>query len=44
MSEQNIVSLNAMRKLRTTNMVEFQTMILKKRTSCIRLFPNSEDL
>ena len=32
-------SLNARRKLRTTNMVEFQNKVLKKRTRCIRVFP-----
>ena len=37
-------SLNARRKLRTTNMVEFQNKELKKRTRCIRVFPNKESL
>ena len=37
-------SLNARRKLRTTNMVEFQSKELKKRTRCIRVFPNKESL
>ena len=37
-------SLNAHRKLRTTNMVEFQNKELKKRTRCIRVFPNKESL
>ncbi|MDD4818044.1 MAG: transposase [Victivallaceae bacterium] len=37
-------SLNARRKLRTTNMVEFQNKELKKRTRCIRVFPNRESL
>ena len=37
-------SLNARRKLRTTNMVEFQNKELKKRTKCIRVFPNKESL
>ena len=32
------------RKLRTTNMVEFQNKQLKKRTRCIRVFPNKESL
>ena len=32
------------RKLRTTNMVEFQNKELKKRTRCIRVFPNKESL
>ena len=32
-------SLNARRKLRTTNMVEFQNKELKKRTRCIRSIP-----
>ena len=32
------------RKLRTTNMVEFQNKELKKRTRCIRVFPNRESL
>ena len=32
------------RKLRTTNMVEFQNKELKKRTRCIKLFPNKESL
>jgi len=34
----------ARRKLRTTNMVEFQNKELKKRTRCIRVFPNKESL
>ena len=29
---------------RTTNMVEFQNKELKKRTRCIKLFPNKESL
>lgn len=37
-------SLNARRKLRTTNMVEFQNKELKKRTRCIKVFPNRESL
>ena len=37
-------SLDARRKLRTTNMVEFQNKELKKRTRCIRVFPNKESL
>lgn len=37
-------SLNARRKLRTTNMVEFKNKELKKRTRCIRLFPNKDAL
>lgn len=37
-------SLNARRKLRTTNMVEFQKKKLKKRTRCIRVFLNKESL
>ena len=37
-------SLNARRKLRTTNMVECQNKELKKRTRCIRVFPNKESL
>jgi len=37
-------SLNARRKLRTTNMVEFQNKELKKRTRCIKVFPNKESL
>ena len=37
-------SLNARRELRTTNMVEFQNKELKKRTRCIRVFPNKESL
>ena len=37
-------SLNAHRKLRTTNMEEFQNKELKKRTRCIRVFPNKESL
>ena len=37
-------SLNSRRKLRTTNMVEFQNKELKKRTRCIRVFPNRESL
>ena len=39
-----VQSLNARRKLRTTNMVEFQNKELKKRTRCIRIFPNRESL
>lgn len=34
----------ARRRLRTTNMVEFQNKELKKRTRCIRVFPNKEAL
>ena len=34
----------ARKKLRTTNMVEFQNKELKKRTGCIRVFPNKESL
>ena len=34
----------ARRKLRTTNMVEFQNKELKKRTRCIRVFPNKGSL
>lgn len=37
-------SLNAQRKLRTTNMVEFQNKELKKRTRSIRVFPDRESL
>jgi len=37
-------SLNARRRLRTTNMVEFQNKELKKRTRSIRVFPNRESL
>ena len=37
-------SLNARRKLRTTNMVEFQNKELKKWTRYIRAFPNKESL
>ena len=37
-------SLNARWKLRTTNMVEFQNKELKKRTRCIRVFPNKKSL
>ena len=37
-------SLNARRKLQTTNMVEFQNKEFKKRTRCIRVFPNKESL
>lgn len=37
-------SLSVQRKLRTTNMVEFQNKELKKRTRCIKLFPNKESL
>ena len=32
-------SVGARRKLRTTNMIEFQNKELKKRTRCIKLFP-----
>lgn len=32
------------KKLRTTNMVEFQNKELKKRTSCVKVFPNKESL
>lgn len=34
----------ARKKLRTTNMVEFQNKELKKRTRCIRVFPNKDSL
>ncbi len=34
----------ARRRLRTTNMVEFQNKELKKRTRVIRVFPNKEAL
>ena len=37
-------SIGVRRKLRTTNMVEFQNKELKKRTRCIKLFPNEESL
>ena len=37
-------SLNARRKLRTTNMVEFQNTDLKKRTRGIRVSSNKESL
>ena len=37
-------SVGVRRKLRTTNMVEFQNKELKKRTRCIKLFPNKESL
>ena len=37
-------SIGVRRKLRTTNMVEFQNKELKKRTRCIKLFPNKESL
>lgn len=37
-------SLNARRKLQTTNIVEFQNKVLKKRTRCIRVFSNKESL
>lgn len=37
-------SIGVWRKLRTTNMVEFQNKELKKRTRCIKLFPNKESL
>ena len=37
-------SLNARRKLRTTNMVEFQNKDLKKRTRSIRVSSNKESL
>ena len=42
----NIVpdSIGVRRKLRTTNMIEFQNKELKKRTRCIKLFPNEESL
>ena len=42
----NIVpeSIVIRRKLRTTNMIEFQNKELKKRTRCIKLFPNKESL
>ena len=37
-------SLNARRKHRTINMVEFQNKELKKRTRCIIVFSNKESL
>ncbi len=37
-------SLNSRRKLRTTNMVEFQNKALKKLIRCIIVFPNKESL
>ena len=37
-------SIGVRRKLRTTNMVEFQNKELKKRTRCIKLFPHKESL
>ena len=37
-------SLNTRRKLQTTNMEEFQNKMLKKRTRCIRVFPDEEPL
>ena len=37
-------SIGGRRKLRTTNMIEFQNKELKKRTRCIKLFPNRESL
>ena len=37
-------SLNVCWKHRTTNIVEFQNKELKKRTRCIRVFPNKESL
>ena len=37
-------SIGVRRKLRTTNMVEFQNKELKKRTRCIKLFPNKDSL
>ena len=37
-------SIGVRRKLRTTNMIEFQNKELKKRTRCIKLFPNRESL
>ena len=42
----NIVpdSIGIRRKLWTTNMIEFQNKELKKRTRCIKLFPNRESL
>ena len=42
----NIVpdSIGVRRKLRTANMIEFQNKELKKRTRCIKLFPNRESL
>ena len=36
--------LNACRKLRTTNMMEFQNKVLKKRIRYVILFPNKESL
>lgn len=32
------------KKLRTTNMIEFQNKELKKRTRCVKIFPNRESL
>lgn len=42
----NIVpgNLNAIRRLRTNNLAEFQNKDLKKRTRCITVFPNKESL
>ena len=40
----DVASAPARKKLRTTNMVEFQNKELKKRTRCIRVFPNKESL
>ena len=37
-------SIGGRRKLRTANMIEFQNKELKKRTRCIKLFPNRESL
>ena len=37
-------SIGVRRKLRTTNMIEFQNKELKKRTRCIKLFSNRESL
>ena len=37
-------SIGVRRKLRTANMIEFQNKELKKRTRCIKLFPNRESL
>ena len=39
-----ITPVSARKKLRTTNMVEFQNKELKKRTRTIRVFPNKESL
>ena len=37
-------SIGVRHKFRTTNMVEFQNKELKKRTRCIKLFPDKESL